>query len=210
MPTATFNHLPDEKREKIITAIKDEFSRVPFDEVSINQIIRAAEIPRGSFYQYFADKNDMLAFILHDYREQMVTHIKDYLIASDGDIFSLFATILDFTIEFSTQEKTNSFCQNLFADVKVNSKFYISMTKLGPEKQTTDLLKSLIRRDLLDLREDDDFDNLFDILFAISMEATAEVFINIHDNSNVISKYRRKLALLKRIFTKDKESDQHA
>lgn len=210
MPTATFNHLPDEKREKIITAIKDEFSRVPFDEVSINQIVRAAEIPRGSFYQYFADKNDMLAFILNDYREQMITHIKDNLIASDGDLFSLFSTILDFTIEFSTQEKTNSFCQNLFADVKVNSKFYISMTKHGPEKQTTDLLKSLIRKDLLDLREEDDFDNLFDILFAISMEATAEVFINIPDYDNVISKYRRKLALLKRIFTKDKESDQHA
>ena len=66
MPKERFLNLPEEKKQRIIDAAVAEFSRVPFDQVSINKIIRSAEIPRGSFYQYFDDKLDLLSFILQD------------------------------------------------------------------------------------------------------------------------------------------------
>lgn len=65
MPTSTFFNLPPPKREKLLRAAAAEFAQKPFDEVSINRIIQAAEIPRGSFYQYFADKRDLFQFVLH-------------------------------------------------------------------------------------------------------------------------------------------------
>ena len=51
MPTTTFFNLPPPKREKLLRAAVAEFARRPYGEVSINRIIQAAEIPRGSFYQ---------------------------------------------------------------------------------------------------------------------------------------------------------------
>ena len=66
MPTNTFFHLPKEKQNRLIHAIRQEFSRVPFEQISINQIIHNANISRGSFYQYFYNKQDLLQLILHN------------------------------------------------------------------------------------------------------------------------------------------------
>ena len=49
MPSQTFYNLPPAKREKLLRAARAEFARVPYDQVSINRIVRAAGIPRGSF-----------------------------------------------------------------------------------------------------------------------------------------------------------------
>ena len=56
MPSATFFNLPEEKRQRLIEVAWDEMTAVSFDKVSINRIIQNANISRGSFYQYFADK----------------------------------------------------------------------------------------------------------------------------------------------------------
>ena len=67
MPTSTFFNLPPPKREKLLQAAIAEFARRPYGEVSINRIIQGAEIPRGSFYQYFADKTDLFRYVLRGY-----------------------------------------------------------------------------------------------------------------------------------------------
>ena len=56
MPKETFLRLSEDKKEKILSAAKKEFSRVTLEEVSIKNIVEDAEIARGSFYQYFEDK----------------------------------------------------------------------------------------------------------------------------------------------------------
>ena len=60
MPKETFLKLPEEKKHKIIKAAKKEFERVPFEQTSIKNIANDAEIARGSFYQYFEIKEDLL------------------------------------------------------------------------------------------------------------------------------------------------------
>ena len=60
MPKETFVKLPEEKKDKIIKAAKKEFERVPFEQTSIKNIANDAEIARGSFYQYFESKEDLL------------------------------------------------------------------------------------------------------------------------------------------------------
>ena len=67
MPTTTFFNLPPPKREKLLQAAVAEFARKPYGEVSVNRIIQGAEIPRGSFYQYFADKTDLFRYVLRCY-----------------------------------------------------------------------------------------------------------------------------------------------
>ena len=60
MPKETFLKLPEEKKNKILKAAKKEFARVPIENVSIKNIVEEADIARGSFYQYFESKEDLL------------------------------------------------------------------------------------------------------------------------------------------------------
>ena len=64
MPTETFFKLPQDKRDRIFEAAVEEFSHYRFSEASINRIVKAAQIPRGSFYQYFQGKEDIYQYIL--------------------------------------------------------------------------------------------------------------------------------------------------
>lgn len=56
--------------------------------MSINRIITCARIPRGSFYQYFADKEDMIRCLLVDLREYFIDLIQQILVESGGDLLA--------------------------------------------------------------------------------------------------------------------------
>ena len=70
MPTQRFFNLKEEKRRAIVRAAVHEFSRVPYSVASINQIIKEADISRGSFYTYFEDKDDLLQYLVSGFREK--------------------------------------------------------------------------------------------------------------------------------------------
>ena len=95
MPTETFFKLTEEKRKKIIEAGKDEFSSVSLDEASIKNIAEKAGIARGSFYQYFKSKKDLLFFILEENRETMEKKLNRIIKESDGEIFNIYISIYD-------------------------------------------------------------------------------------------------------------------
>lgn len=57
----TFELLPKEKRNRILQAARAEFLRYPYEKTSINRILAEAEVPKGSFYQYFDDKADLFS-----------------------------------------------------------------------------------------------------------------------------------------------------
>ena len=44
---------------------KKEFSKSLFKDASINNIIKMANIPRGSFYMYFESKEDIYFYLLN-------------------------------------------------------------------------------------------------------------------------------------------------
>lgn len=62
MPKETFLRLKPEKKQRIIDATIKELSEHPFEHVNLANIIRDAGIARGSFYQYFEDKEDLYAY----------------------------------------------------------------------------------------------------------------------------------------------------
>lgn len=202
MPTDTFHNLPEDKRNRLISAIKAELSRVPFSEVSINKIIHAAGISRGSFYQYFADKTDMLEYILLDYQKLMCVRIIDSLHASGGDVFRLCMDMLNHTIEFGTGEETVGFCKNLFTDLKINSVVYEQLFSKQKKDKFPEEIRENLNLEMLDLRNENDLENMMEILFSISKDAIVEVFTTIPDCERIKQKYADKIMLLKRGFLK--------
>lgn len=89
MPTSTFFRLPEEKRERLLDAGWTELTQVRFADMSINRIIAAAHIPRGSFYQYFGDKEELVRYLLGDMREYFVLLLRNILIEAEGNLFEL-------------------------------------------------------------------------------------------------------------------------
>jgi AcrR family transcriptional regulator len=64
MPNSTFYNLPLEKQNRIINSAIDEFISKPYTKTSIDRIVKNAEIPKGSFYQYFEEKKDIYLYVL--------------------------------------------------------------------------------------------------------------------------------------------------
>lgn len=76
MPKATFFNLPLEKRERITEVIIDEFSENTYETASINQIVKTAEIAKGSFYQYFEDKKDIYKMTIDICQKEKMKYIE--------------------------------------------------------------------------------------------------------------------------------------
>jgi len=64
MPQQTFLNLPHEKRGQITQVALDEFAENDYENVSISRIVARAGIAKGSFYQYFAGKEDLYGYLL--------------------------------------------------------------------------------------------------------------------------------------------------
>jgi len=75
MPKDTFFNLPEEKRLLIESAATDEFGEYGFDNASINRIVAAAGIAKGSFYQYFEDKVDLFKHMITKFGEQKLVYL---------------------------------------------------------------------------------------------------------------------------------------
>lgn len=89
MPTSTFFRLPAEKRKRLMDAAWEEFTATRYTDVSINRIIHKAHIPRGSFYQYFEDKEDLFWYLLGDMQNYFTKSFRELLQDAQGDILAV-------------------------------------------------------------------------------------------------------------------------
>jgi AcrR family transcriptional regulator len=64
MPTSTFFGLAEERRARLVREAIAEFSERSYAEASLSQIAQRSQIPKGSFYQYFADKLDLYRWLV--------------------------------------------------------------------------------------------------------------------------------------------------
>ena len=87
MCTETFLRLPEEKRERFLNAAWEEFTATAFADASINQIVRRAGVPRGSFYQYFAGKEDLFAYLGKIILKHLAAEYRKVLEQAEGDLF---------------------------------------------------------------------------------------------------------------------------
>ena len=141
MPKETFLKLSKEKQQKIIKSAKKEFARAPIENVSIKNIVEEADIARGSFYQYFESKEDLLIYILKENSEKLNTKLKYKVKETNGDIFRLYIFLYDSMIE----EFTNNPDQELFKQIFINLK--------SSDENVFDLVKRTKPQDIIEYYE---------------------------------------------------------
>ena len=78
MPSETFNNLSEDKKDRIITSLKNTFAKKSIFDASVKEVVEDLKIARGSFYQYFDDLQEAYFVILN---------------SELGDIHSLFIDV---------------------------------------------------------------------------------------------------------------------
>ena len=175
MPTGTFFRLPEEKKTRLIDAAWKEFTRTKFSETSISCIVREAGIPRGSFYQYFADKEDVLDFLVGDIRVYFDHMLKQSLDENNGNLFRMpFAMFDKLVREDGEVDSGVRRCMELF---QANPGMDLQNTFLRQTNMRFDACKLQERLDLSQLRtQDDNFVcQVFELVLKITASAVAMV-----------------------------------
>ena len=117
MPKKTFFNLPDEKKQAVINASKKEFSRVSLADALVANIIVDANIPRGSFYQYFEDIEDCFYFIVDEYSKNIKTKLMSNLKDYNGDIVKSYRDLFIYILDMIDNEENKDYFENLFLNM---------------------------------------------------------------------------------------------
>ena len=117
MAKQTFLNLPDEKKEKIIKALKKEFSRASLKDSLVSNIIKDAQIPRGSFYQYFHDIEDSFYFIVDEYSKKIKKFLLDSITKNKGDIISSYRDLYIYILDMIEDESNKKYFEKIFLNM---------------------------------------------------------------------------------------------
>ena len=120
MASERFLKLPEDKKNKIISAAMHEYCNEPLEAVSINRIIKEAGISRGSFYTYFEDKQDLLCFLGEAMRRKHDEVLKDCVLKSNGDFFAAIDLFLEACIRYLQETKHLNFQKNVAIHANIN------------------------------------------------------------------------------------------
>lgn len=133
MPKATFYNLSEEKKNRIFAAALQEFSVRTFSQASLNQIIKNAGIPKGSFYQYFENKED-LYLCLMEAPAKIKIEIFNNLKETDPDA-DVFEVVINATRRFLERGKVKpGYIEAAMLMELDNSEFIVKIRRLSTEK----------------------------------------------------------------------------
>jgi len=144
LPKETFFNLADEKKKRIFDAAVSEFALRRFSEASINNIVKAALVPRGSFYQYFNDKEDIYLYMLNEIGKEKLSVMGNTLQScKDADFFDTFVYMFEAALKWSkTKPEYYRIGMLMLTD---ESDFIIKLRDLS--EQGFQMFKNLVVRD---------------------------------------------------------------
>lgn len=198
MPKKTFFNLPIEKRKAMIQVLKNEFSRVPLSEASIANIVKEAQISRGSFYQYFEDKEDAYFYLLEKGLKETKEKFNLYLKESQGDLAAAFVSLFKEMLVGFRDEENVKFFRNTFLNMnhEIERTFtrQIEMNKnnFGIE-HNIDFLKLNIAYE-----DENEVKRVINIFGIVTLQNLIEVFAKEIPYNEAIEEYLKDLNLLKK------------
>ena len=171
MPSETFFKLPQDKKEKILTCAKQEFTRATLQDASIKNIVESAGIARGSFYQYFDSKEDLLQYMLEEHIERINNSIERSIKKTKGDIFEAFICIYDYMVNECMNKKEVQFFKKIFGEIKTAEDDFFAIDLKKHKPKTMEEYYDLIDKSNLKIEGKEDFKLLIRILQAVTKKA---------------------------------------
>lgn len=199
MPKITFFNLPEEKQAYLIQCIKKEFSRVPLNEASVANIVRAAKIPRGSFYQYFEDKEDAFYYILELLTNENKIRFISILEKTNGNIFETFVAIFKrLLMEFRDPENRHFF-KNVFLNMNYKTEsIFTEMFNESRLKKDFCEVSDLIDTTILNVEDNQEIIHVVQITVVLTVHHLMKNFAKDISVEDAVTNYEIEMNLLKR------------
>lgn len=196
MPTERFYNLPKEKKEIIREAAMAEFVRVPFEKASINKIIKEAGISRGSFYTYFEDKHDILAYIFENAAENFQAAWERNAKRNQGNLWKTVESLIDENV-FDSQGTLMQLVKNFVDSVQMYGVTNHLSKGMSPG-QFSMLMAMYESIDKSDFRDQsiESFGMLISMIFFEMGRGLEWYCIHPEDEENIKEVFRKKLDIL--------------
>lgn len=141
----TFHRLNPIKKEFILKKAHQVFAGHGYDQITVKDIVKAAEIPRGSFYQYFDTVFDLFQACLSDISEKKMEFMTPYISQFGKKPFMvLYRTLIEKGIDFALDHPDEA---SLALTIYSSLDKQILATKLEMEKQGIHHIYSMIEAD---------------------------------------------------------------
>ena len=194
----TFYNLPYEKRKRITDAVIKEFMERPNEKVSINRIIKTAEISRGSFYQYFDDKVDLIEIITKTMFEESSNKAKEILKLSCGDHFVMYIKMFDYFGDYSSQKQTMKIMRNIVDSFKANDDLVSEYLKNRFNiALSNNEIYLMVDRQNLKFQDNESVKCLIEILTQVLKNAIFDVFVAGSNREEVRERLIKKIDIIK-------------
>lgn len=176
MPKQTYNNLDKDKKERLIEACLEEFSHYTFSDSSINRIIKNCDISRGSFYQYFENKEDCYMEILGIIAQEKYEIFKNVVKDESFSVFDDYINMLK-QVRVWMERQPRYYKIGLLMQ-KDDSDFVAKLNENNPSM--SEYFNYLIRKDQEKglIRKDIDPKLLAEVLTITSQKILTEFFLN--------------------------------
>ena len=84
---ATFDNLPDEKRERVLAEATREFAEHGYHQASVNRIVSRLGIAKGSLFKYFGNKQGLFECLFERSIDRLKRPLKAIRDDADADFF---------------------------------------------------------------------------------------------------------------------------
>lgn len=204
MPSQTYLNLSEEKRQRIFKAIYLELKRVPFPEMSINQIIKYAEIPRGSFYQYFENKDDAFDYFVKESSKRIKEKVIKRISTVHGDFFELCETVFDEIVNMGIDKEWLEIIKHIVPYTNMNNLQPISEYIENMERGKRLEAFSSLGIANMNIHDEDELMDIIGIVEALYQSALPRIFSGSDtDRENARKKFKRRLNLIKKVTVKE-------
>jgi AcrR family transcriptional regulator len=198
MPKQTFFNLSEPKRKKLLESAEIEFTRVPFFEASIANIIKTAGISRGSFYQYFEDKDDLYFYLLESKLKMGKIYFSGLLEKHQGDLIEAIIELQNYFLFALSDEEEKQFLKNalLYTTHRVESSF-TSIWDTYLEHEELKKVGELINREQLNISAEKELLHIFKIVSALAFNNLIEKTVKGLSDEEAMESFKLSMRLLK-------------
>lgn len=95
-----FDKIPEAKRKRVLDAATEEFATYGFENTSIQQIAKKAEISVGSVYKYFENKDELFAMVVKE-NLSLLEELLLHHLSSSEDVIVKAESVLKELLKFS-------------------------------------------------------------------------------------------------------------
>lgn len=157
-----FYGIDAEKQERIINAALKEFARSGYEKASTNEIVREADISKGSLFHYFNNKKELYLFLL-DYVAKVIEKIYSEVDWDERDLFERMKQLG--AVKFKVyQQHPHAFDFMNTASQETSSEVKADIEKMSNEAISVGMEKSFKNIDLTKFRDDMDLEKMLNII----------------------------------------------